>query len=182
MIRDTLSKLDLERRLVNLLRWGRITETIEAQARCRVRVGELETVPLPWLTLRAGPDATWWAPEEDEQVLVLSPSGDLAQGVILPAVYQSQHPAPANLTHVHRHKYADGAVLEYDRNQHRLTAQLPPGATLVVNADGGLSVTGDIAVTGTVTVSGDVVASGVSLVSHIHGQVEPGGGSSGPPL
>lgn len=36
-------------------------------------------------------------------------------------------------------------------------------------------------VTGNVTVSGDVIASGISLVGHVHGQVQPGAGTSGVP-
>lgn len=48
-------------------------------------------------------------------------------------------------------------------------------------ASGTFTIVGNIQITGTVTVNGDVIASGISLVTHTHGGVVPGGGSTGGP-
>lgn len=40
---------------------------------------------------------------------------------------------------------------------------------------------GEMVINGTLRVTGDVIASGVSLVSHVHGGVSPGGASTNPP-
>ena len=44
------------------------------------------------------------------------------------------------------------------------------------------NITGEIQVNGNINVTGDVVASGISLVNHIHGGVEPGGGTTSGPI
>lgn len=44
-----------------------------------------------------------------------------------------------------------------------------------------LTATAGVTINGTVTVHGDVIANGISLCNHVHGGVEPGGGSTGKP-
>ncbi len=113
---------DIARRLANIIRVGVISEVDFAAARVRVTSGSLLTAPLPWLTDRAGSDRSWWAPSVGEQVLVLSPSGELAQGVVLPGIYQTSKPAPAASGDMHRTVYQDGSVVEYDNGAHQLRA------------------------------------------------------------
>lgn len=55
------------------------------------------------------------------------------------------------------------------------------GGTVNITAPGGVNVTGNVTVTGEMTVSGNVTGSGISLNSHTHSGVEPGGGSTGGP-
>lgn len=156
---------ELHRRLANLVRIGTITEVDHEQALVRVQIGELVTGWLPWMTGRAGQDSTWWPPEPGEQVIVLSPSGDLAQGVVLMGLYQDSHPAPGDTAGKHTVSYHDGAIIEYDRDAHHLKAVLPEGGTADLVADGGITIHGDIAVTGTLSVSADVEISGDLNVS-----------------
>jgi len=85
---------ELDRRLANIVRLGTVEQADYAKARIRVRCGDMLTGWLPWLTTRAGKDITWWAPDIGEQVVVLSPSGEPAQGVVLFAVYQNSSPQP----------------------------------------------------------------------------------------
>lgn len=183
---------ELNRRLANLIRIGTIAEADYDKALVRVQIGELKTGWLPWLTARAGGDHTWWAPEQGEQVMILSPGGDLAQGVVLAGLYQDAHPPAASAASKHVTTYKDGAVVEYDREAHHLKAILPGNATAELIATGGISIEGDISVTGNVTVSeavdisgdlsvggdtsvtgevtaiGDVTGSLVSLSTHMH--------------
>ena len=112
---------DLSRRLENLIRPGTVDAADYDNGLVRVRSGDLLTDWIPWLTQRAGNDRDWWAPEEGEQVVLLCPSGDLAQGFALPAGYQQAHPAPANSADIHRREYADGSSEEYNRATHTKT-------------------------------------------------------------
>ena len=88
--------VEVDRRLANIVTLGSIAAVDVANAVAQVQIGGILTDWLPWLTARAGNDITWWAPEVGEQVVILSPSGDLAQGVVLPGLYQTAHPAPSN--------------------------------------------------------------------------------------
>ncbi len=85
------SPYEASRQINNLICLGTITVVRhEKPARCRVRVNGQETDWIPWLTLRAGGDkqaSMWWPPVVGEQVLLLSPGGDLSQAVVLPAIY-----------------------------------------------------------------------------------------------
>jgi phage baseplate assembly protein V len=176
-----LALAEHDRAIQQAIRIGRVAALDAAAARVQVAIGELVTGWIPWLTLRAGPDASWWAPEPGEQVLVLTPGGRGEQAVALPAVYSDAHPAPAAAATVRRDVYADGAVVEYDRAAHRLRATLPAGGAAVLVAPGGVTIEGDVTVAGTVTVSEDVVASGISLVTHRHTGITPGGALTGEP-
>lgn len=145
---------ELERRQANIVRIGTIAEADYQRARVRVAIGRLRTAWLPWLTHRAAGDRSWHAPEVGEQVLVLAPSGELAAAVVIPAIYQTAHPAPADTPDLARLAFADGAVLEYDRAAHKLKAVIP--GTVEVSAQGDI-----IAITqsnATLTASGDLTA------------------------
>ena len=156
--------VELARRLANVVRPGVIAEADYAASRVRVKYGEgLEealTEWLPWVTTRAGGDRTWHAPEVGEQVLLLSPSGDLAQAVALPGIYQDSRSAPAADVDKHLTHYSDGAEIEYDRAAHKLKAVLPAGGTAEITADGGVAITGDVTITGNVTATGNIDAEG----------------------
>ncbi|WP_028318376.1 phage baseplate assembly protein V [Desulfobulbus elongatus] len=123
---------ELERRLENMLRIGTVAELDEGGARVRVRAGNLLTAWLPWLTRRAGEDRDWWAPEPGEQVLILAPSGDLAQAVALPALYRQNYPAPAQSRTTRRETYSDGAVVAYDRAGHHYLVDIPAGGSVTI--------------------------------------------------
>ena len=148
---------DLERRLSNMLRVGVIeNKGDEPSDQVRVRIGELHTAPLYWLTHRAGPDKTWWKPEDGEQVLVLSPFGDLAQGVVLPSLYREQFSALHDNPDKHITEYNDGTRIEYDRKAHKLTALLPDGATSELVSTGGIKLEGDLLVDGNIKSTKDI--------------------------
>lgn len=156
-LHDTAYRLaELERKMSRLIRFGTITEADYPAARVRVRIGDLITAPLMWLTGRAGNDSTWWAPDVGEQVLVFAPDGVLAQAVVLPAIFQNTHPAPEAIPDVTALHFSDSAVIRYDRAAHHLDVTLPDGASIAVKSTGGIAIEGDVTVTGSVTASGDV--------------------------
>lgn len=125
-----LVRAETSRRLANTVRLGRVVDLDEAHARVKVQTGANTTTWVPWTTGRAGPDRDWAAPEPGEQVLLLSPQGDLGQAVVVPGIYQDAHPAPADSADVRRTVYRDGTVHEYDRaaHWHLLDLRAPSGS------------------------------------------------------
>lgn len=160
--------------------------------------GEVETIPLAWLTGRAGALRIWCPPSVGEQVLVLCPEGDIAQGVIAGSLWCDAFPPPDDSTSTVM-LFGDGGRFAYDPNVHACTITLPAGATFALDAAGGISFTGPVEITGDVTITGDVsctgtldvsaqittpadvVASGKSLTTHRHTDVRVGVAVSGPP-
>ena len=143
---SSFSLIELERRLANLIRVATIESVDTAAATCRVRIGELVTGDLPWLTARAGDTRSWSAPDVGEQVLVVSPFGDLAQGIVLPSLYQAAHPAPESSADIKAIHYKYGTVVAYDEVNHKLTVDLPDAASDVEIKSAGtvhITTTGD---------------------------------------
>lgn len=125
---------ELLRRIESVIRIGRVEEADYDRALLRVRSGEILTEWIPWITQRAGPDRFWWAPEVGEQVLVLGVSGDLAQGVVLPALFSTQFPKPADDPDRTRWCWENGSYIDHDRAAGVLTLSagtihLNPGGT-----------------------------------------------------
>lgn len=155
------------------VRLGTVTDFDAQRCRARVRIagdGEasVRTGWLPWATWSAGHLRVWQAPAIGEQCLVLAPSGDMAQAVALPAVFQQQRPGFAAPTNKAEHTllaWDDGGYIRYERDTHRLILH----ASCVVRIEGDLLVTGD------------VYAGGVSLRKHRHTGVRRGDSTSDGP-
>lgn len=79
-----------------IVRFGVVTAVDPGAARARVSFGgETESAWLSWFPLRAGEISVWAPPSEGEQVMVLSESGDTAQGVIIGSAFSSSNPPTA---------------------------------------------------------------------------------------
>lgn len=152
---------ELERRLANVALIGTVSEADYAEARVRVQIGNITTAWLPWLTRRAGTAVDWWAPDIGEQVMVISPSGEPAQGVVMPALYSDAHPAPTSNGKIRRISFGDSSFIEYDSTAHKLTVTVE-GGDAVVNASGNLvaSAGGNASI----SASGDVTADGANVI------------------
>lgn len=157
---------NLERRQASLARYGAVAEVDAARARVRVRWASPDggdtalTAWIPWLAASAGQASAWRAPSVGEQVLLVAPAGSLEQAAALTGIYSDSFPAPASEPGKAVTRHPDGAEIAYDSEAHELSAVLPAGATLRVEAPGGLSVTGDTAVEGDLAVDGDLSATG----------------------
>lgn len=122
---DELALPDLERRLANATRYGTVADVDYAKARVRIKSGNIITAWLPWAAGRAsGAKRRWDPPEVGEQVAIISPGGDMAQGLVIPGVYQDSAAAPSDSAYKDSTVYSDGTVIEYDRASHALTADL----------------------------------------------------------
>jgi len=191
-----MNTTDLYRLLLNLIRKGIVLEVDHDAELCRVECGDLQTNWIHWMAFAAGETRDWNPPTPGEQVLVLSPGGDMADAVALRGITTEDIPAPSHSPTTHTRTYPDGARIEYDHDAHSLTATLPDGATVLLTAPGSVTVktstatveadkvlvkaseitldagktscTGTLAVSGDVTSGGDVKAGGISLTKHTH--------------
>ncbi|WP_429394229.1 phage baseplate assembly protein V [Robbsia andropogonis] len=137
------------RRLIrNLIRKGHILAVDHAHALCRVAVGDtqrddegLKTNWLPWLAATAGTTREWLPPTQGEQVLLLCPTGDPAQGVVLRGLYSDDAPSPSRDDRAHVRVYPDGARIAYHHQSHQLDVVLPGGASINITAPDTVTIT-----------------------------------------
>lgn len=159
------------------MRVGRVSEVDYTQAKARVKIGEITTDFMPWLT----PSTAMWIPlKQGEQVVVLSPGGDLRFGIILPALYQTAKPAPST----DEAKITVVADIDHQGNQE---------TTGNIDAQGNVSVQGDISTEASITAKSDistdggvkakseVEGNGVKLSAHTHSVQYIGAGQGATP-
>ena len=115
---------EMDRRFANMIRLGKVQEIDHKKAKVRIAIGGLCTDFLPWITSHAGKTRNWSPPSIGEQVMVLSPGGDLGLGVVLPSIYQNKFPAPNDKEHVTAMTFADGATVEYDSETKALNVKV----------------------------------------------------------
>lgn len=138
--------VELQRRLANIVRKGTVYELDADAARARVKYDEQDdgtpvvTTWLQWGVRRAGPDRTWWAPEVGEQVLILSPAGDLRQAVIVCSLWREAYPPNGDAADLTRTDFADGSYVEHDRETGNLTIRATGNIT--ITADGNVDING----------------------------------------
>lgn len=191
MMQHVLERLtELERRLSNSIQTGTIIEADYSIARVRVKAGALETTWLPWVTNRAANGKTWWAPDVGEQVLLLCPNGSPEIGVVMPAIYQTAHPAPETNRKTAKAVFEDGTTVLHDSENHVLTINVAGSGAkfhLISAGDGEINCTGNLAIKaagitiertdagGQVAVigpveqtGGDFTSDGVSVQHHTH--------------
>lgn len=183
---------DIPADIAELIRLGTIAHVDLEAARCIVRFGDpddaapAESPPIRWLCGRAGRTRIWSPPSVGEQVVLLSPDGQLGNAIAITGIVQDAFP-PAGATEAEVIAFADGARVGYDPIAHALTAILPGGATAEIDAPGGITLRGPVAIEGDVTIQGavdvtqDVTADGISLTGHLHGGVTSGGAKTLPP-
>lgn len=143
---------DLQRRLANIFRVGRVAEVDRSTGRVKVSFQGVTTAWLPWMASRAGAVKEWNPPSVGEQVCVCSPSGELDAGFIMPgAINYDANPAPDSRENVQKITLPAGGAYE-----------ISVGGMTLVLAGGKLTLNGSIEVTG------DVKAGTISLKDHTH--------------
>ncbi len=118
-----MDPVELSRRLENLIRIGTVAAVDHPAARCRVATGGLLTHWLPWFAARAGATRAWDPPTVGEQVMVFSPSGEPAGGIVLTGIYADAAPTPSTSPDDHVIDYPDGARLSYNHVTGHLEAR-----------------------------------------------------------
>lgn len=168
---------DMQRRMANMIKRGRVHSVDFSMEPPRVRVQYAEkavTGWLPWSSGRASSKhRTDWEPLAiGEQVLIISESGDLALGVVFPSFPDATSPVPSTSPDEHVSRYEDGTTFTYNRKTHTLTPDIKGHMKLNITGNMTATVEGtaDIKVIKTATVTseadikaeakGDVIADG----------------------
>lgn len=180
---------DNNRRIESIIRFGLIAEVDHAQAKARVKCGEILTDFLPFITFRAGTTKTWSPPTQGEQCVILAASGELTTACIITGLYTQNSPSHSADEHVI--EFADGAKITYNQANGDLvvtgikTANITAANQIKidcptvnikgnVNIDGNLSITGTttskgaISTQGAISAKGDIKGGNISLQSHVH--------------
>lgn len=172
---------EMQRRLANLFRVGKVTEVNRTTGRVKVQFDGVTTPWLPWQTARAGSVKNWSPPAVGEQVCIVSPMGELGAGFVMAgAINYDAKAAPDTRENVERIDLPAGGTYEINVGGAKILAddgkvQLIVGGTTMQLAGGKITLNGDIEVTG------DVKAGSISLKNHVHGGIFPGGASTAPP-
>jgi phage baseplate assembly protein V len=162
---------EIERRLSAMMRHGTVAQINPATQTVRLRFGDSDgggdflSPPVPY-SQAAGALKVHSPPTVGQQMTIMAPGGDLAQGVAMPMGFSDANPAPSSAGD--RNVITFGAVTLTLRSD-GLTAAVG-GVTLDLSA-GGLAITG-----GAVTHNGTNIGS-----SHVHGGITPGPSDTDPP-
>lgn len=169
---------DMQRRLANLFRVGRITEVDRAKGRVKVSFHGVTSPWLPWQTARAGAVKNWSPPAVGEQVCVVSPSGELGSGFVMGgSINYEDQAAPDDRENVEKITLPEAGAYE-----------IHVGGAVLTIAGGKLTFTGDVEITGKISATGnietpaEVKADTIGLKTHKHTGVLSGPGTTAGPI
>lgn len=158
---------DINRRLENLIRFGTI-KTVNPSKPIPLVTVDLDDIVTPeirFFNARSGDDSTWDPPSLDEEVMVISPCGEIGPtSVVFYGLYNNEHPVPSDDLNKKIRVFADGCVIAYDISAHQLSAILPSGGKAIVTADGGITVNGDTTINGNLQINGSTAMTGNNTV------------------
>ncbi|MDC5111900.1 phage baseplate assembly protein V [Acinetobacter baumannii] len=158
---------DINRRLENLIRFGTI-KTVNPSKPIPLVTVELDDIVTPeirFFNARSGNDSTWDPPSENEEVMVISPCGEIGPtSVVFYGLYNNEHPSPSDDLNKKIRVFADGCIIAYDISAHQLSAILPSGGKAIVTADGGITVNGDTTINGNLQINGSTAMTGNNTV------------------
>ncbi|WP_156851774.1 phage baseplate assembly protein V [Bartonella refiksaydamii] len=133
---------DLKRRVANMVMVGKISHVDHKNARYRVKSGNLISDWIPDTQARAGKTCSYEGRDIEEQVIVVSSSGDLSQGVIVGSIHTDANQA-ADKGNIHKTLYPDGTFVEYDDEQNSYSIHIKSGGKFILTIADGVSLKGD---------------------------------------
>ena len=144
--------------------YGRIVEQDFSESphlyRIQITTGQLSAW-LPKIDLVSGDTVSNHPFSVDTQVVAFF---DGNEGFIVGSLNSREKPAVSDRDTLKRIVFSDGAVIEYDAENHQLNAILPSGATSHLTSDGGITVDGDTTVNGDVAINGNLTVSGDTAI------------------
>ncbi|CAK00963.1 phage baseplate assembly protein V [Bartonella tribocorum] len=133
---------DLKRRVANMVVVGKISHVDHKNARYRVKSGSLISDWIPDTQARAGKTRSYEGRDVGEQVIVVSSSGDLSQGVIVGSIHTDVNQV-ADKGNIHKTLYPDGTSLEYNDEQNTYALNIKSGGKFILTISDGVSLKGD---------------------------------------
>ncbi|MFB9136718.1 phage baseplate assembly protein V [Vibrio olivae] len=139
---------DIQRRLSNMVKRGRVHSVDFSKTPPRVRVEYAENAVtgwLPWVSgLASVKGRTDWNPLSiGEQVLIVSESGDLSSGVVIGSLLDSTNTPPSHSEFEHMTQFDDGTSFSYNRKTHELKVDIKGALSLSTSGKLDISVEGD---------------------------------------
>lgn len=147
---------ELQRKLADMIQITTITSVDHANKKLRVRLGADESAELPW-PASIGRNFIAWKPlRVGQQVILFSPSGDPAQGVIIGDLYSQAIDSPSTAEEIDLVEFEDGSRL-----------YVKQGGGVFVDSAGALAIT--VAGNASIRVSGyaQIIASGRMLIKSL---------------
>nr|DAR64830.1 MAG TPA: baseplate assembly protein V [Caudoviricetes sp.] len=175
---------DNNRRIESIIRFGLIAEVDHAQAKARVKCGEILTDFIPFITMRSGTTKTWSPPTQGEQCVILAASGELTTACIITGLYTQNSPSHSADEHVI--EFPDGAKITYNHANSDLvvtgikTASITAANQIDIDCPT-VNIKGNVNIDGEVTSTGDMIAGGISQMTHKHKDVSKGKDKTGEP-
>lgn len=115
---------DLEARMRQMVRIGKVTTVYPDRSRVRVRVPDADSLvsyELPVLSQKTQDDKFYALPDVGEQVVCVFLPYGLEQGFVVGAFFSQADTVPVNDQDKYHIRFKDGTTVEYDRRRHQLT-------------------------------------------------------------
>lgn len=183
---DSMALPDLERRLANMIRIGKVLQIDTKNNRVRVQTGKLQT---DWIMFRvdrsSGRVKRWSMLAVGEPVVLACPSGDLRQAIILGSLPTAEIPPASDDENIDVFgQYEDGTRGTYDMKEGRLTWDLV-GSKVVADKQSISLMVGSVGLkitsAGVNIIGGKLTHDGVNVGKN-HSHMEQGDGKPvGPP-
>ncbi|WP_343358217.1 phage baseplate assembly protein V [Bartonella schoenbuchensis] len=133
---------DLKRRVANMVMVGKISHVDHKNARYRVQSGNIVSDWIPDTQARAGKTRSYEGRDVGEQVIVLSTSGDLSQGMIIGSIHTDANQA-ADKGNIHTTIYPDGTTIEYDDETSTYSLTIKSEGKFILTISDGVSMKGE---------------------------------------
>lgn len=165
---------ELNRLLENLIKKGEIAQTDAAAGLVRVQIGSLLTDWLPYFVPAAGGVSVHRPPSVGEFCLILSPSGETANGVVLCGIQSNSYPKPSASSDETVVQYPDGTTTRYNHQSGQMSVEA--AAALTINAPQ-TTITGKLNVQGLLTYESGMAGTGGGAGTTISGSLNHSGGN-----
>ena len=165
---------ELSRRIAGMLRVGVVEEIDYGGTRLRVRIGyggpgDIETSWLPWPGSLGRNRVDWTPLKPGQQVLLASPSGDLAQAVVVALLHVDSDPPPSTAETLDVVQFRSGTGVVHDAETGDVVVTGARDVTLdverdvIVRADRHINVTVDGDATITASGNARITAARIDL-------------------
>ena len=109
---------EIRRQLSEMHRLARVTAVDHETALLTVQSENLIQKEVPFFTMRAGEDQTYWLPSVGEMGFLIAPCGISANSIFLPGIFFKDFPPGDMNPNVSKRIFRDGTVEEIDTENH----------------------------------------------------------------
>ena len=146
--------LELESIVKNMVKVGIVESFNEDNGTARVvfEDANLKSYDLPIMVKQTKDNKDYWVPDIDEPVICIFLPTGIESGFILGAYYNKKDKPPVMDQNKRTVKFKDGTIIEYDRKQHKLTADvkgdidIKATGKIDINASGAVNIHSDTSI------------------------------------